>query len=78
MSTESLWREVEDLAQAREGSYDCRSMVQDIEATFGPTSLRELLDNEIERLLQTGPPRSRYASPCVWIQAEVPRRESVR
>jgi hypothetical protein len=52
MSTESLWQEVEDLAQARDGSYDVGSIVRDIEATFGPSSMRELPDAEIERLFQ--------------------------
>ena len=52
MSAESLWREIEDLTQAREGSYDVRAIVQDIEATFGPSSLRELPDHEIDRLLK--------------------------
>jgi hypothetical protein len=52
VSTESLWQEVEDLAQARDGSYDVRSIVGEIEATFGPSSLREVPDDEIERLLQ--------------------------
>ena len=52
MSTESLWREVDDLTQAREGSYDVQSIVEEMEATFGPSSLRELPDHEIERLLQ--------------------------
>ena len=46
-----LWQEVDDLARTRLGDYDTRALVKEIDATFGPSSLRELPDNEIERLL---------------------------
>jgi len=52
LCTQDLWGEVVDLARRRSGSYDTQAIVADIEAVFGPSSLREVPDEEIERLFR--------------------------
>ena len=53
MSTDrDLSREVAKLAELRDGSYDTDAIVQEIEAAFGPSSLREIPSDWLERLFQ--------------------------
>jgi hypothetical protein len=47
-----LWREVVNLAQDRDGTYDTGAIVAEIEATFGPSSIREVPDQDVERLFE--------------------------
>ena len=47
---QSLWREVVALAMARKGTYDTQSITEEIERTFGPSSIREVPPEELERL----------------------------
>ena len=45
-----LWQEVDVLADSRAGRFDTRAIVREIEATFGPSSMREVPPDEIDRL----------------------------
>jgi hypothetical protein len=47
---QSLWREVVELAMTREGTYDTQAIAEEIERTFGPSSIREVPPDELERL----------------------------